>query len=342
MVIVLTGCASKVFIPVDYEPDLRKYDTAFPYSDVSRELERAFESIVRITVSASYNTYIFDPADEVTVEKLRQMGAESLSVSKASASNTKAGTATVIATSRRSIALLTCAHVVTMDDTLFTYAAHPQRYDLEVLASVSIRQRQNNLILERPLFGTFVVVASDSAKDLAILKTNLVNPGQTLPPVIRNKLGRPQDLVLGSFIYVLGYPQGYKMVQNGVVSEPNRDGRGGFISNALFNPGISGSPIFARRGAGERLELVGLARGAHALTEQILVPDSEVDQEYEDYLPYTGDVFVSSKHRINYGITHSISADDIRVFINRHIITLIGTGFDLSDLASDAHFIRRE
>lgn len=334
-VFIFCYCTRILYQPVEYQADTSTYDSAFPYGDMADELEAAFDSVKRIMVASNYTTYLFNPDDRVTREKLLADGIQEYAVGQYTSPLNKAGTATIISSSSRSVAMLTCAHVVTLEDTLFHYIDVPEAEETEenYLRSISIKIDQVNLLFDQPGLGIFTVLAADSLNDIAVLGASISGENISPPKAISNTLGRSEELKMGSFVYILGYPRGHKMVHNGLVSNSNYDRRGGFITNALFNPGISGAPIFARRSADSEMEIVGLAKGSQGSRAYFLTPDLAGNTDYNPRFSYEGPVFVNDVQLINYGITFSASTVQIRSFLSDNRRELARRGYNLSSWA---------
>jgi S1-C subfamily serine protease len=121
------------------------------------------------------------------------------------------------------------------------------------------------------------------------------------------------------------------MVTQGIASLTNKIKTGLFLSDALYNPGISGSPVFAIRDGIPNFELVGMASAAAAQESNILIPDKEIVDKTIIKTPYTGDIFVDNNKLISYGITYSVSIDEISTFIQLNKEGLIANGFEIND-----------
>ncbi len=99
--------------------------------------------------------------------------------------------------------------------------------------------------IDGPGGGEFEVIAKDRKKDLAILGRQYVgDPYQLIKP-LKIPMGNPKDLEWGSFVYIIGYPMGHKMVTKGIISNPRDDESNSFLIDALFHRGFSGGIILA-------------------------------------------------------------------------------------------------
>jgi len=172
------------------------------------------------------------------------------------------------------------------------------------------------------------VLARDEHYDLALLGMELGELSDTtLFPPLALQTGDSKRLSWGSFLYVLGYPAGYRMVTRSIVSNPNWDGRGGFISDGLWNEGISGGLILAIRGETGNLEPVGLARAGAATSELRLQPDTLSAAAAGETRRYEGMLYVESVLRIQYGITLPVSMTAVSDFVERNRAALRARGY---------------
>ena len=138
--------------------------------------------------------------------------------------------------------------------------------------------------------------------------------------------GDPSELAVGSFVYVLGYPGGYRMVSRGIAT-PLDDGQDGFVVDGNWNQGVSGGPVLAIRDDGDALEWIGIARAATAVLEPRVVPAPSAVEDYDPRLPYEGPVFLEETLRIQYGVTLSVPMTVIRRFMQRNRSRLDQRGY---------------
>lgn len=116
-------------------------------------------------------------------------------------------------------------------------------------------------------------------------------------------------------IYVLGYPRGYEMASRGIVGQANLDSQGDFVTDALFNPGISGGIILASKDNFNSFEWVGMSNASHAVREYVLVPEMRSIDPQERIQPYQGLIQAERKTELSYGVTHAIPTADIAQFL---------------------------
>jgi hypothetical protein len=333
-VVLAFGCGPR-YLTVERGPQAY-YQTGYPIHDTSRELERVFRSVKRIGFSGDYLTYVFAEDSGVTDADLVSQEVYSLAVDTLSDSLSKAGTAVVVSRTDRRLTLVTNHHVVYYpalrvqyyDEVATAASSSPQRR----VASVSILQHSAGRLLEYPDLGPFEVLARDEANDLALIGVQLrpwSDPASFPPMPIA--AGDPNQLGWGSFLYILGYPRGYRMVSRAITSDPNRDRRGSFLADGLWNEGFSGGAVLAVRGDTGQLEWVGVARASAGDREIRLQPgfDRTALDELDLRRLYEGPVYVEEILRIQYGITLSVPLTLVRDFFSEHRATLSRRGFGL-------------
>jgi len=307
------------------------YRAAFPTTDMSPQLVPAFQAVKQLQVSVEYRVHSFAEDRAPTERELEGADVLARAASTMTVSETRRATGVVVSRSSQSILLLTAAHAVFRPDTIIEYFGPARRTAVEPeerrIRSISIKNVQTNWALGLPGGHTFDVLAWDVGEDVALIGfqyTRLDGLNRTWP--IELRAGDPRDLVLGSFVYVLGYPGGYRMVSRGVAT-PQEDPRGSFVIDGNWNQGVSGGAILAMRGPEEALEWVGMARAAAAEREQRLIP-AEIDpDEFDPALPYEGPIFLDEMLRIQYGVTLSVPMTTIRDFIEDHRTRLSRLGY---------------
>lgn len=324
------SCARKIY-QVAY-PTLsdNKYDTEFPYKSCSSELAKIVDTVRKINCTAYYEGYTFAPDRHIRQSDLNKKTWEDQTVHKFYSSASVAGTATVIAYSDQHLALLTCAHTVLFDDTLYVHKDGADKGKLPYLQSVAIKSSQTNYIQEFSSEGEMEILAIDTELDAAIIGMKLRPSHLEMVPKFKYPFGKARALEWGSFVYVIGYPMGYSMVTKGIVSSPNRNRQGGFLVDALFNEGMSGGLVLAVRDGVPNFELVGMATAVAADMQYVLVPPET--GTYDPNISYQGPVYVKMKREINYGITHVVAIEEIANFIKRNHSELKKKGYDLSEL----------
>ncbi|MBT8399609.1 MAG: serine protease, partial [Rhodothermia bacterium] len=171
------------------------------------------------------------------------------------------------------------------------------------------------------------IISIDRRADLVIVGQELGEGDVRVPP-LQLATGEMDDLQWGSFVYVLGYPAGVKMVTRGLTSRPVADNRKSFVIDATFNNGFSGGAVLAIRGGIPNLEWVGVATSSAARTEWALMPSvSEGDVGLDPGRPFRGDIYAVQKKSLRYGITICVSSDAVVQFLDRHREALHSQGF---------------
>ncbi len=320
------GCAPPRAVLVDRGPQAY-YQTAYPVHDTSDDLARIFLSVKQVTFTADYRTYEFAEGSGVTDADLRAGRYQERADSIYSENVTKAGTAAVVARAGDRLTLLTVEHVTRFPEVRIEYweggpsggpAGAPGR-----VASVSVKTWERGTLLPPAGPSPLEVVARDEQNDLALLAARLGELSDTTRySVLDVPEGDARRLSWGSFLYVVGYPRSTPMVTRAIVSSPDKDGRGGFVTDGLWNEGISGGLVLGVRGDCGDLEVVGLARAGAAEREIRLRPDTTALGEGSELRRYDGPLYVQSSLRIQYGISLPVSMSVVREFLVRHGVSL--------------------
>lgn len=309
------------------------YQTAYPGWDTSPQLQEALRSVKRIAMVGDYLTYLFPTGVEVVESRLDDPEFLALAVDTLPSSHSRFGTAVVVAAGDGRLTLLTSQHVVDFPERRLQYrlgdetSAGPSTE----IAGVSVRVQAMGQLLDHLELGPFEVLAEDPVEDLALLGLR-PPPGTELAahPPLEARPGDPGRLSWGSFVYLLGFPRGYPMVTRAIVSDPDRDLRGGFLLDALWNEGVSGGPILAVRGEGGDFEWVGVARSGVASRELRVQPPGVEPLFTEDpelVMLYQGPLAVESVARIQYGLTIPVAMGRIRDFLERNREAVRSRGF---------------
>jgi hypothetical protein len=279
---------------------------------------------------AYYRTYTFTESEGVTRTLVDADLLHSHERTAVYGNRTASGTATVLSYENHRVALLTCAHVVDFEDTVVTYFLNADHRPTNVIRTVAIKEKQSNYVAVFPEGGELAILALDRAADVAILgKQFIVDPPGSIK-VFRYPLGKAKDLEWGSFVYLFGYPSGYRMVTKGIVSSPNRDRRGSFLVDAMFSRGFSGGIVLAIRDGIPNFELVGIVKLVSARSSFVVSPSKEYDEaSYDPAIPYNGPIFVERRTEIESGITQAISAESLVAFFDANEPLLLQQGYRL-------------
>jgi hypothetical protein len=308
-----------------------RYDTAFPDRSAGAELERIAASVVKLYHTAYYRTYIYPAEARLTLKDLRQPGWENRAGSIATNNQSAFGTATLIYAENQRVVFLSVAHLGYLPDTIITHYDEKTEPLPTVIQSVAIKQRSKYFIDDFFEDGTLEVLALDPERDLLLVGKRLERAPRRQPPVFPYPLGEVSRLDWGSFVYLIGYPQGQKMITRALVS-PAAEDPATFMVDGLFNMGLSGGILLALRDGVPNFELVGLAKSVAVDTHYYLAPEPRQTLPYNPRLPYLGDAYVRQKRTLNYGVTYAVSVQAIRDFLQEQQPTLLERGYDLSAL----------
>jgi hypothetical protein len=298
-----------------------RYDSEFPDKSVSDKLNEISKSIKKLNCLAFYKTYVFPPGNSYTKNSLNTDKIEELSIDTEITNESLSGTAIVIYYDSETIGLLTCAHIVDYPDTIYNWYNKEQNS----LHSVSVKVRQQNYIVELPRGSDIEIVVLDEKNDIALLSKKLDSHTEQ-PEVFHYKTGNTKELEWGTFVYIMGYPLGKLMVTRAIVSDPEKSKSGAFLTDALYNKGISGSPVFALRDGVPNFEWIGMAKSASADNFLYLQPDKQSLGVVNSEHPYKGDAYVQQKLAINYGVTFSVTIEAISDFLKKNRQTIENAG----------------
>jgi len=279
-------------------------------------------SILKIDVLGFYKTWYFKEENLMRIETINFDKIDDECVFSEITSESVSGTAIVLSTTFDISGMITCAHVVDYPDTIFTY------HDINktIIRSISIKQEQNIYESGKSIQNKIEVIAIDKKNDLAFLKKT-ISANEVIPPAFSLKKGNVDKLEWGSKIYVLGYSLGKFMITEGIVSV-DKFIKKRFVSDALFNKGISGSPVFGLQEGSPDYVWLGMASSAASQSFDYLEPleSSKGFQNFNEEV-YEGAI-VKNKQLINYGVTYSISIEEIITFVDNNRQAIILAGFD--------------
>lgn len=322
---LLISCNSSSLITQSSSSTTTEYYTSkFPQREVSEQLQNAQSSILRIVTTSFYRTYTFEE-QHITLSDIKTNNPEDIAAEYFSTEESTAGTSIVLRQANNKTLLISCDHVVSSPDTVIAYAEGPGIPENTYVESISIKQKQNNLVFTSNQLHSFDVIASNEHTDLALFTAEFSD--QQLAHPLDIDLGNSSDLQLGSVLYVLGFPRGYPMVTRGLASTSENRPSNFFITDALFNPGISGGLVLASKNNFQSFQWIGIARSATASKEDVLVPRPTSEKHERAARPYLDTPFVQEKTRITYGITQTIPINTIKEFISNHQQAILENGF---------------
>ena len=329
------------------------YQTAFPQYDTSGELEQVFASVRRILAEVTYETYLYPLESAPTEADLQDPAFQIAAPDTVVSQQDRAATAIILARRGRRFTLLTVDHGTHFPDTIVDFFPRERPVDGRLppvraperpgepeprpeprrVERISVKTAEVFRIFGLPDLRSFQVLARSPFDDLALLGVEYpagLEPGEDR--VLPIPAGESERLSWGSFVYVMGYPQGYPMVTRGIVSAPGDPVLGSFLVDGLWNRGMSGGAILALRGDGSGVEWVGMARAAAASRETRLRPEHEELEREELGRRYDGPLYLDQVSRIQYGITLSIPMSTIRGFLDRERERLDTLGYSVPRL----------
>jgi hypothetical protein len=344
----LGGCAGGLAPGAGPGPQAH-YQTAFPQYDTSGELERVFASVRRILAEVTYETYLYPLDSAPTEADLEDPEFQITAPDTVISQQDRAATAIVLARRGRRFTLLTVDHGTHFPDTLVDFFPRERPGDGRLapigppegpgvpeprrVERISVKTNEVFRIFGLPDLRSFQVLARSPFDDLALLGVEYpsgLEPGEDR--VLSIAAGDSERLSWGSFVYVMGYPQGYPMVTRGIVSAPGDPVLGSFLVDGLWNRGMSGGAILALRGDGSGVEWVGMARAAAASPEVRVRPEHETLDREDLGRQYDGPLYLDQVSRIQYGITLSIPMSTIRGFLDREREGLDALGYSVPRL----------
>lgn len=327
--LLMAGCNPKMGEVVIQPPQLaNKEGTLSENEQISDGLERLSKSVYRLTVIAFYEVYTFEDGNQLQKKNLNEAILRQQSVTHKITNQTVLGTAIAIYDDGSKAGFLTCAHVVDFSDTLITYYPSEGKGKNHIIPikSIAIKLRQQNFISE--LRGEQVtLVASDKKHDIAFL-TMKIDPKQARPVLFPFSPGQTKSLNWGTKMYILGFPNGRKMVTSALYSKPSQMKSGFFMMDAIFNRGFSGAPVVVYIKQPPYFLWVGMASSVASKRFNFLEPVLDGPNEYSASEPFTGSAVVNNETIIKYGITFSISIEQIRKFVkeNNALFSSAGIG----------------
>lgn len=310
----------------------RQYDSEFPQKPASPYLEHFARTIKLVSSLTFYRTYEFSLEQALTLKDVsaKDFNAQQKAQHSAIAQRPSSGTAVLISVNGNYLTLLTCAHIVHEPDTLLYFYQDKNQQSSPFVQSMSIKSKQNISIPLLPPGGAVRILALNRKNDLALLGIKLNSLPKLPLAVLDVKWGRAARLKWGSFVYLLGFPNGKKMVTSALVSEPNRDKQHNFLVDANLPQGISGGIVLALRDGVPYFELVGIANALSGREEFVLRPDplARLSQLARN-LPYTGDIYVGTQMSPVSGITYAIGIENAKELIEQHRGQIERMGYSL-------------
>lgn len=300
-----------------------KYDSEFPVTTVSDELDFVSQTVKKLDCLVFYETHFFPENNSIDIKNLSDSTITANSQFRSITNESVTGTACIVYYDGIRVGMLTCAHVIDFPDTIVT------RYEegKGAIQTLSVKIRQQNYVKDLPEGDNIEILLKDADNDIAFLGKKL-DEHTIRPRVLSYPVGNTRDLEWGSIVYVMGYPLGHLMVTRAIVSNPDRANRGRFLTDALYNRGISGSPVLSIRDGVPNFEWVGMATSAAANRIYFLKPGKNIPEYINPDEIYESDLYVDHYRSINYGVTYNVSIEMITSLIRKNSKELYEKGFD--------------
>ncbi len=309
-----------------------KYDSEYPGTPTSKALVSISKSVYQISSLTFYRQFYFNQGQQITRELIleKNIPLQPLAYFSQIVEKPTAGTGTVISYQNNRIVVLTCAHIISAPDTLIQFFRDSNGNETPFIERVNIKLRQSLNVIGLPVVDDLEVIAIDQEVDLALIGAKISIHPKKLPSVFNYPLGQSDELEMGVFVYLFGFPHGKKMVLSSIVSAPVNEKKY-FIVNATMHNGISGGLVLALRDGVPHFELVGIINALSAFHQVVLRPEPGITAE--DIMPsqpYSGNVYLVEQAQIIDGISFAIPAETIKSFLERQRKSLEGKSYFIS------------
>jgi S1-C subfamily serine protease len=324
LLILISSCASNKTAEQPIRSSYYKKDAS--QTRIGEWSRENMDLIARVQGTVFYRTYQFNPDQQLTRRDFADSDFAEHSLGILTQNESRAGTAVVLDESNGNAALLTADHIVNYPDTVWHYHNNLSSLNNQVVEAVSVKARSSYSIFIGDNFGPADIIINDRGLDLAVLSTRFEMDDTLFKGSISP--GDSDRLEWADFVYAVGYPKGIKMITSGIVSKTERMRGDSFSLDASFNRGFSGGIVLAINSETSIPEWVGMLSSSTSSIEYVLVPEQMNLNNYTPEIPYKDTIYVERKNRINYGITHAVSINQIRTFLqqNRDILREFGYG----------------
>lgn len=319
VILLLVTCNPKMGEVVIQPPQLAdKSGTISENERIAEGLDHLARSVYRMTVITFYEVFTFADGNRLEKSQLKDTVLRRIALNHNITNHTILGTAIPVYYDGENAGFITCAHVVAFPDTLITYypAESRGRKKIVPIKSVAIKLRQKTYI--SALQGDDVtVVAADKEHDIAFLKLH-IDPSGPRPVLFPFSPGNTTSLNWGTRLYILGFPQGRKMVTSALYSKSTSLKNGFFLMDAIFNRGFSGAPVVVSINKPPYFQWVGMASSVASSEFTYLEPILNEQNDYSRIEPFKGQMVVNKGRLLNYGITFSVTIEQIRKFVKEN------------------------
>jgi hypothetical protein len=169
--VLIFSCTKEVYLTGEALVRDGKYDSSYPHLSTAEYIEEIIKSVQPVSSNAYYSNYYFSAADQVTESALREQNFKEMAISQEPSNTNVRGSATIIYSGDRRVALLTSAHVVDFPDTILTYYTDLAGRNTEYLQSIAVKTRQMNYVSTLPRLRdkSLEIIAIDRQTDVAII-----------------------------------------------------------------------------------------------------------------------------------------------------------------------------
>ncbi len=325
--LLLGSCSPKKVEVVSSEAVIQgdgMYDSEMPSKSIAPYIEHISSTVKKLNVVAFYMKYEFAPGVIKSKADLTKANILLHALSSKVDSESVSGTVTVVYAQNGLVGMLTADHILDFPDTVIGW----YRNESLGIGGVAIKMSQKNFVAGIPESSEVEIVLRDKEHDIAFLKKKRETQGVSIP-VFNYPLGNIRYLDWASVVYIVGYPLGNLMVTQAIASKPRNRQVAKFITDAIFNHGISGSPVVALRDGVPNFELVGMAVSTSAKNLLYLRPYHYDESVMPTEEIYQGDMVVARQRVINYGVTYSVSVNTIVDFLKINKLKLEKEGFNV-------------
>lgn len=331
--VLLISCSTTVTTVPDIGLQDNKYDTDYNQVEIEYSLSGLINSVKMINSIAYYESYIFEKNSNLTVDDLPKVNFKSIAIKRITSNETASGTATIIYSDNGKVLLLTCAHILNFPDTIITFYDDTFGKKSKNIESISIKNKQTNLLPEYTVLNEVEILALDNDYDIAIVGKEVSTLSKSDYVPIKIKLGNSNELTWGTKVYVIGYPLNNKMITKGIVSPPQISGKDYFFVDAVFNRGFSGGIVLAVRDGAPNFEFVGMVKSGTVHRNYILRPNTNnPDFVYIPKFPYKDEIIVEQQIEIKYGVTKIMTVETILEYIEKSKSELENFGYNISSI----------
>ena len=203
---IVAGCTQTYQVSIDEIPETDPYYTSgYPIADISGQIEKVQQSLVRISSTARYRVFLVDAGLQITAEEADSLNPSDISANQTVIEESAAGTAIVIGKTSSRAYMLTCAHTVEFPERVYSYRVGENIEPNTYIRTIAIKQSQVNMALTQNTLALYSLEDEDRVNDLAIISVDLNTfdeVAEDLNP-INMGMGYSENLKSGSVVYCI-------------------------------------------------------------------------------------------------------------------------------------------